>query len=384
MKSLMTRLQGALITLVLLGFSQLSVAQDVIKNSEEIPDIDVLIVHSYAQEYPWTRGQHQGFVERLDTLSDYHFRDHVEYLDTKNRVADSRYLQQYSALIDIKYEGQKLDLIYVTDDDAYGFAREFLRPLYPQVPIFFSGVNDRSTLSILPELNATGVFETKSLRGNAELIKEFLPKAKQAWFVGDGSITYQAIAEDLQRYQNGDSQPLEFVEAANAQVEPLLLQLKQHPDWPILISTVGSMRNAKGEAVLFNDLLSQLSATGEHMIYTMEDTYMLPMVHAGLVTSSKRQGQAAASLVQQWLSNHTLSELAPLMQEANELLVNEQLLYSDKIDIPQTVFRNARIVYPEPDFIDRYHSELLSLTVVMCSLLLFGVLVFILNMNEPG
>ncbi|MES9906967.1 MAG: hypothetical protein ABW150_00480, partial [Candidatus Thiodiazotropha sp.] len=44
--------------------------------------VRVLIVHAYSQEYPWTKGQHEGFVERLKQGLTLQPKIKTEYLDT--------------------------------------------------------------------------------------------------------------------------------------------------------------------------------------------------------------------------------------------------------------------------------------------------------------
>lgn len=90
---------------------------------------NVLIVHSYSQEYDWTKRQHNGFVSALTdnplqtpTIS-------TEYLDTKRRQYTPEYAAEFADFLRKKYINYQPDLIYVTDDDAMQFALTQLRAL---------------------------------------------------------------------------------------------------------------------------------------------------------------------------------------------------------------------------------------------------------------
>jgi len=43
----------------------------------------VFVLHAYSQEYPWSKGQHQGFVDALNADTGRAYSLNVEYLDTK-------------------------------------------------------------------------------------------------------------------------------------------------------------------------------------------------------------------------------------------------------------------------------------------------------------
>ena len=47
------------------------------------PQVPIFVLHSYSQEYPWTRGQHQGFMAALDADKGRSYDVRFEYLDTK-------------------------------------------------------------------------------------------------------------------------------------------------------------------------------------------------------------------------------------------------------------------------------------------------------------
>ncbi|MEI6128378.1 MAG: hypothetical protein WCQ99_17680, partial [Pseudomonadota bacterium] len=46
-------------------------------------NIPVFVLHSYSQEYPWTKGEHEGFMRRLNIALPGSVTVCVEYLDTK-------------------------------------------------------------------------------------------------------------------------------------------------------------------------------------------------------------------------------------------------------------------------------------------------------------
>ena len=98
----------------------------------------VFVLHAYSQEYPWTRGQHQGFVQVLEGDTSRAYSLNVEYLDTKRVSYNAQYADLIGDHLQKKYQGYRPVAIYVTDDNALSFARSHLDKVFPGVPVFFS------------------------------------------------------------------------------------------------------------------------------------------------------------------------------------------------------------------------------------------------------
>ncbi|MBF0251881.1 MAG: hypothetical protein HQL35_14765 [Alphaproteobacteria bacterium] len=99
----------------------------------------VFVLHSYSQEYPWTRGQHQGFLDALQADTAHSFDFKVEYLDTKRAGYAPEYAAMMAAHLKQKYANYRPAAIYVTDDNALSFALEHVDALFPGAPVFFPG-----------------------------------------------------------------------------------------------------------------------------------------------------------------------------------------------------------------------------------------------------
>ena len=67
--------------------------------------LPVLILHSYNLEYPWTQGQHDGFVRGLRQSGYEDLAISTEYLDTKRRPIDAAYARAFTDFLRVKYAG---------------------------------------------------------------------------------------------------------------------------------------------------------------------------------------------------------------------------------------------------------------------------------------
>jgi len=139
-------------------------------------NLPVFVLHSYSQEYPWTQRQHSGFLTALSTAG-ISVTASVEYLDTKRVTYDIEYAAQMAQHLAWKYRGYQPKAIYVTDDNALSFATAHLLRLFPQAPVFFSGVNNYQSQAQFDPQRVTGVFDT--LKAIAKLVIMELKKGQE-------------------------------------------------------------------------------------------------------------------------------------------------------------------------------------------------------------
>ena len=108
--------------------------------SNSLQAASIFVLHSYSQEYNWTKRQHSGFIQQMQALYQNDLTIQTEYLDTKRQTFDDKYASEMARHLTIKYSGYHPDIVYVSDDNALKFAQSYLLKLFPQAPVIFSGV----------------------------------------------------------------------------------------------------------------------------------------------------------------------------------------------------------------------------------------------------
>ena len=105
--------------------------------------LDVLAIHSYHQDYPWTESQYNAYKTQLiKLLPEYSINFSTEYLDTKRITPSSTYRHFFFDYISKKYKKNNPDLIYVTDDNALSFILSGHQKSSWAIPVVFSGINN--------------------------------------------------------------------------------------------------------------------------------------------------------------------------------------------------------------------------------------------------
>jgi PAS domain S-box-containing protein len=333
------------------------------------PPTHVFVLHSYSQEYPWTRGQHEGFVQALTEDAGLRFAVSTEYLDTKRRAYDEAYATEFARHLRVKYANYSPAAIYVTDDNALLFARDHLSSVFPGTPVFFSGVNNYGIRESLDPALVTGVFERQEVAPNLEWLLELDKTANDLVFVGDGSNTYRAIENearvDLARYG------LRTTFLAEKRLDRVLQRLRELPGKYLFVTTIGGITDANGQVLPPADVTKSLAQTGR-IVIGMEDTYIIQGVLGGFATSSRQQGGTAARLILAVLHGQPVASLQPVLKSPNAWIFDDRALQQFGVELPERVRSKAVILFPRPGFYEK-HRVLILGSVVGGPALLFVV-----------
>lgn len=260
-------------------------------------EFNAFILHSYHQEYPWTKHQHLGLIETItESFQDRTLYFSTEYLDTKRIDYTPDYEGFFAGYLQKKYADFSPDIIFLTDDNALRFMINQGRHLFPDTPVVFCGVNDIEYAEANRYDDFYGVFEIKDTAANLKLIKELFPEVEKVSFVGDNSSTYQVIyrqiltdaAVNVPRYE------LSFI--AHKRLDQIENLVRAIAGEVVVLTTIGAVHNRDGSVMSIPSFLKRFRAMGDYAIISMEDVYISEGILGGIVVDGKLQGSLAASL----------------------------------------------------------------------------------------
>ena len=332
------------------------------------PLTQIFILHSYTQEYPWTKSQHTGFMEAVKEDKQVNATFVTEYLDTKRHSYDENYAGEMEQYLKFKYEGYKPTAIYVTDDDALVFARDHLSKIFPGVPVFFTGINNYDVQKSLDSNIFTGVFELKDVTLNLKWLLGMDKNANDLVFIGDGSSTYQLIERDARKELNSFGLRTTFI--VGKRLDSIIEHLHNLPGKYIFLTTLGSMFDANGQVISLREIVKSIANTGR-IVISMEDGYIMEGVLGGYVTSGKHQGKSAANLLLTYLHGKPITDIPPVLKSPNAWIFDDKVLQQQNIELPDSIRVQAEFLNPRLQFYDQYR------TFIIASLLSIAVLLFL-------
>jgi len=327
----------------------------------------IFILHSYSQEYPWTKRQHESFLRKLGAAVPDTIAASVEYLDTKRVPYTATYADFVAVHLAQKYAGFAPKLIYVTDDNALLFALTHLMRIFPSTPIFFSGINDLNMKQRIDPRQVTGVFEEKEIAPNLDLMRHLAPGVRDVLVVGDESETFQAIRreiiDELARQPDIHAQFL-----SSGRIERLVAALHGRKERFVFLTTLGAMTDAAGNTLTLPETIAAIVRAGRFIIISMEDVYLYPGVVGGFVTSGYKQGAAAAELSARYLAGTAVAAIKPIEPSPNEYIIDGGELEKLGLTLPPDLAARATILNPVPTFLER------NLALIMRSLYAIAIL----------
>ncbi len=327
----------------------------------------IFILHSYAQEYPWTKKQQEAFLAHLaqQKLPISHIA--IESLDTKRIQLNDQNSEEIYRFLAHKYANFKPDAIYVTDDDAIQFMLQYGEKLFGKTPLFFSGVNTLSLQSRLDSDRYSGVFEAKDIVKNIRLLQSLYPNKQKIHLFGDDSTTFFATKSSIMQYMAtlGDI-TLNFV--SDTHIDTILSMLQKDPNTPVLLVTIGAWRDENNHAMPLDTILERVTSV-HHQIFAMEDTYIRHGVIGGYVTHATTQGTMAAQLLADYLSRRIMGGF--VTQNVNRFLFDEQALLASHLSLPLAIASEASYINRTPHWFDRWKEYIGTLLGLVVALLLF-------------
>ncbi len=339
--------------------------------------LDILSIHSYHQEYPWTSSQYDAFKKQLaNKLPEYHFNFSTEYLDTKYLSPSAEYQKIFLRYLDAKYKDHIPDLIYVTDDNALNFIISGDRGLPWNVPVIYSGINNTEIDKSRVKQPLLGVFEYKDIRSSISLAKIIAPDASRIIFLGDGGTTDNAIKKgiNVSEYKKDD---VEIIFLSDSNLNVLINKLNTIDTGVVILTTVGGMHDSQGNLIDLQKIIKAITSTGRKIL-VMEDSYLLPGVIGGYLTTGRIQGETAANLASRIIRQELVSNIKNKQQNSSELILSWPELQRFNINLQKHLSNQAKIINQPPAF-EKQYPDLIKWLLWFVLLLLIVLLGSIFN-----
>lgn len=342
----------------------------------------IFILHSYSQEYSWTKRQHDNFVEKLQTSSQSALDIYVEYLDTKRLLISPEYETFFRSYLEEKFKGVSPDAIYVTDDNALNFFLHQKAPLFADSPIFFSGINNLSLEVQRDKSRYSGVYETKDIVPNIELIRQFSPQTRDIWIVGDDSTTYHSIEADIRAHIHKYPK-YTFHFLSSKQIKDITSSLPYFPKTFVLLTTIGGWSDEKGNNLTLKESIAILKQNKHLILCSMEDAYVQGGVVGGFVTSGANQGMRAAELVLRYFNGEPIAHIASITRSPNVYMFDRKALMESRLILSEYIAHDSVILHEKKTFFERYqHNIMNAIFILFVFFLLFLLIVFLISLQK--
>lgn len=335
---------------------------------------EILLLHSYHQDLPWTDNITQGIQSVLEG-SGLKYELHIEYMDTKRHAPEN----MFSALEDLynkKYQQIPFDLIIAADNNALDFLLSRRESLFPEVPIVFCGINNFNDSLLAGQNNITGVVEDIDVKGTLTLILRLLPATKQIVVINDLTPTGKANQQKFFEAAQAFTERVTFRELVNVSTDQLKGTLRNLPDETVLLVFTFHL-DRDGIWYSIQDYLTLIRENSAVPAFAFWDHYLGQGIVGGLMVSGHAQGAHAAEMALDILHGAPADTLPILRQSPNIPMFDYQLM--QQFDIEEAGLPAKSILMNKPSSLYRKYTYLIWSVLLVVAFLTTLVIVLALN-----
>jgi GAF domain-containing protein/ABC-type uncharacterized transport system substrate-binding protein len=283
----------------------------------------VLVLNSYHDGLSWTDNivaavrsvmldsQQNPLAESLEL--------YVEYMDTKRFPMTEAIEAHWRASLAEKYAAVPLDVIVVSDNDAYNLLRRAGNDLFPGTPVVFCGINFFRDEDLELQANGiplserfTGVVEKVDFLSTIQAALRIHPETRRIIVINDVTTTGQLVQQELEQVLDGV--PNVVFEMMLNPTSADLGRLRALPD-DTLVLLVLLNRDGDGRFYTYEQSIQHLLTQTDRPIYGVWDFYLGHGLVGGMLTNGTSQGLTAGLLATRLLNGATVRDV-PIVRES--------------------------------------------------------------------
>ena len=273
----------------------------------------ILMLNSYHQNFNWNEGIFRGVTEVLRPRET-GLTLHVEYMDTKRVEFNAQYEKQLRDVYAHKYAGMALDLIMVTDNNAFDFMRRHHEELFPTVPVVFCGVGFLREELLRDQPLFTGVAEPVGARATLEWALRLHPGTRNVFVINDFTPTGQAMAMAIREQLKGLDPAVTVECCANEGLNGLLERIDGLPKDSLVLMGVFN-RDVNGNFYDVAEASTAVTRRAKVPVYGLIESDLGHGIVGGLLLSGVDQGRSMAQLALHVLAGRSPSEIPVIQPE---------------------------------------------------------------------
>lgn len=250
----------------------------------------ILIIHSYAPEFSWTRDMQAGIATVLQA-PEVQARYRVEYMDSKHHNSPE-YLAQLTTLYRTKYFGARFDGLILTDNHALDLVSQHRDTLFPHTSLVACGINDPQSIPAnARDMNI--IIENVAHKDTLNAALQQNPGTEKIFVAIDNTLTGQYILSDFLEQTSSFSSRVQ-IEILPPMTFDALVQFSRGRAKGQLIYLLVYFQDAAGQQFEADEAPKAIAANSPVPVYVAWDFQLQSGTVGGCVASALGQGQKAA------------------------------------------------------------------------------------------
>ncbi len=332
---------------------------------------NILIIHSYHQDFLWTRSLHDAIVEE-SVLEGWNV--FTEHLDAYRLSPEEIQAKKDRILND--YKGKPIDAIIVSDNAAFSFIQDIHDDYFAEVPVFFVGVNNVDVSDLDGSLY-TGLMQNTDLVAFYDSLDKILPNLETLYVVGSDSGTANKIYQELDETNEASGGPITIQPILSDNLDNQLTQISRINKETGAIYVAGSF-----DVMNHNEYASLIESQAKVPTFVGVSVAIDGNVLGGYVVDPRAHGSYITSTIKAVLLGESISDFEIREVPLEKIVYNYRGLIKYKID--ETLLPKDAVIINQPanDITISRNALLTILITLIMTMILLLLLLYILRSRE--
>lgn len=283
----------------------------------------------------------------------------VEFMDTKRFNEEENYNSFYNRLLYKLKQELNYDAVIVADDNGLEFFAEKKNEVFPDIPMFFLGINSYDlALESSKQEDITGVLEKQTFKETIELAKILNPELESVVMVIDSTPSSKAEYQDM-IMQESYFPELKFItiDMESMTSDEFFEYIKQF-DINDMYMNLAALTFQDGEVWTYENVSKREAEVLNTPAYTTMTVGLENGMLGGHLLSHFDQGYAAADMVMRYFQGVPMEEIAFLSESPNVNMVDYNQLVKFGLDI-DCLPEDTIVLNYVPTFWDMYRDYMM-------------------------
>jgi ABC-type uncharacterized transport system substrate-binding protein len=288
-----------------------------------------LFVSSYHPGYAWSDGVERGIRSTLEGKCEIKQFN----MDTK-RNKDPEHMRKAGLEVKQIIDSWKPDIVITADDNA---AKYVIQAHFKdhEIPFVFCGINWTADEYGFPYSNVTGMVEVAPIYPLLEKVKDLIPDAKRAIYLGADTVTEK---KNLDRFEKALGKYDIHLDSALADTMHDWLNSytrAQQYDF-IIVGSNSGIHDWNSEHVI------NTIKTGSKKLSVTNHDWMMPYTMLGFTKVPEEQGEWAAQAALSILAGVEISKIAIIPNRKWDIWTNSSLLQAGNMLLPEGLILKSK------------------------------------------
>ncbi|MDF2879870.1 MAG: Diguanylate cyclase/phosphodiesterase domain 2 [Clostridiaceae bacterium] len=332
---------------------------------------NILIIHSYNENFIWTRDIMSGINSVIDDSSK-NFNVYIDYMDLK-KINNNAYIENFYSLEKSKYKNIKLDVIICSDDGALNYLLKYRDSIFSKVPVVFCGINSLNSSLANKENLYTGITENISAEDMLKTITFFHPELKTLNILVGSTETGKITEDEIKNAYKKMGLHFQCNYFIDTNVDKAKELIRSSDKDTAFLFAGDPITDYLNSPKYIRTIKDEFFNTTSIPLYSFWDFDIGYGAVGGKLISGFNQGKTAGDIALKILNGYSISNIDPVTSDNNKYIFDYNKITKFKISI-KNLPEDSVIVNKPFSFYEEYKPLVITAAIILSLLIIIIII----------